>query len=115
MTYFDFWEFEPTRLWSNATSGRYNNPVIVNNSLKESPYHIQAAGFKKSDITAELKNGDLLHIKGESETYGKKSIDFVLVIPDEVDKETIELTVADGIITITFENKREEAKKIKVK
>ncbi len=115
MTYFDFWEFEPMKTWTNTTATKQKQTFLVDNKLKQSPYYIQAAGFKKSDITAELKHGDLLHIKGESETYGKKSIDFVLVIPNTVDQDTLELTVADGMITITFDDKREEAKKIKVK
>lgn len=115
MTYFDFWEFEPIKTWTNSTTGKQKQTFFIDNKLKQSPYYIQAAGFKKGDITAEIKHGDLLHIKGESETYGKKSLDFVMVIPNNVNKDSIELTVSDGMITITFENKGEETKTIKVK
>ena len=116
MTYFDFFEFEPTKGWANSTYNKIEKKkYLVDNKLSESPYHIQAAGFKKGDITAEIKHGDLLHIKGERSSYGKMTLDFVMVIPNNVDKDTLELTVADGMITITFDDKREEAKKIKVK
>ena len=115
MTYFDFWEFEPIQTWSNTTAKKQKQTFLVDNKLKHSPYYIQAAGFKKGDITAEIKDGSILHIKGERTSYVKMDLDFVMVIPDNVDKETIELTVADGMITITFDDKREETKKIKVK
>jgi len=115
MTYFDFWEFEPIQTWSNTTTKKQKQTFLYDNKLSESPYHILAAGFKKGDITAEIKDGNILHIKGERSSYGKMDLEFFMVIPDNVDKETIELTVADGMITITFDDKREETKKIKVK
>ena len=115
MTYFDFWEFEPIQTWANTTAGKEKQTFLYDNKLSESPYYIQAAGFKKGDITAEIKDGNILHIKGERTSYSKRALDFIMVIPDNVDKETIELTVADGMITITFDDKREETKKIKVK
>jgi len=115
MTYFDFWEFDPIQTWSNTTVKKQKQTFLFDNKLNESPYYIQAAGFKKGDITAEIEHGDLLHIKGERTSYNKMDLDFVMVIPNTVDKDTIELTVADGMITITFDDKREEAKKIKVK
>lgn len=99
---------DPFWAYSSGTS-------FTSASLTNSPYFISAAGFSKDDISVEIKKDNLLHISGNSNKYGEKRIDTVLTIPENIHRDSIEVSVADGIITIKFEYKKEEVKKIKVK
>jgi HSP20 family molecular chaperone IbpA len=120
MTYFDFTDFTkfPIKTYSSITTSggkKITFPTTIHNGLKQSPVYYPAAGFAKDKITAEIKNGDTLHIRGETNKYDYLVLDVSYVIPDNIDKDSIEISVNDGMITITFDEKREEAKKIKVK
>ena len=111
MTLFDFWDLENNRFFS----GNNINKTFVDYSLKNSPAYFNAAGFTSSDIKAEIKNGNILHISGSSEKYGVKMLELAVFIPKDVDQKSIELKVENGMIAVTFEHKREESKTIKVK
>lgn len=113
MTYFDFMDFEPVRFISNNSFNRKS--FIGTPKLIDSPIHIEAAGFSKQDITAEIKHGDLLHIKCHSDKYGNRSFEQVVHISDKVDKKSIEVSVENGMITIEFKHKEKESLSIKVK
>lgn len=109
MTYFDFMDFEPVKFISN------NTRVTLGQKLNASPVYIEAPGFSKEDISAEIIGRDLLRITGQSDNYGSREFEQSVFIPENVDTESIEVKVGNGMIAITFEDKREETKKIKVK
>lgn len=113
MTYFDFMDFEPVRFISNSSFNRKN--MSVGPKLTESPIHIEAAGFCKNDITAEIKNGEFLLVKGETSKYDNRKFEQLIFIPEKVDKKSIEVTVENGMITIDFKHKEKESLNIKVK
>ena len=112
MTYFDFLDFEPVKFISTNSNSKN---IYSAKKLTESPTYIEVPGFESSDIDAEIKHGDLLHIKGATDKYGKRNFDQVLVIPASVDKDSINITVGNGMITIEFTDKKKESRKIKVK
>ena len=112
MTYFDFMDFEPVRFISSNSN---NRKILSASKLTESPTYVEAPGFESSDIEAEIKHGDLLHIKGNTDKYGKRSFEQVLVISESIDKDSINMTVGNGVITIEFTDKKKESRKIKVK
>lgn len=119
MTYFDFTEFTktPLKLYSSGTrvDGSTISSTYSVSSLENSPAYIPAAGFSKSDISAEIKSERFLLITGKTENFNGRHIDLMYTLPENTDLNSIEVTVTDGMITITFENKKEETKKIKVK
>ena len=120
MTYFDFTDFtrKPSRIKyidSLATSSSSSSWVMTVEGLSTSPHYIDAAGFSKEDVSAEVVCGNSLYIKCRTKNYGERSSDITLSIPENVDTDTIEVSINDGVITITFDEKRKEAKKIKVK
>lgn len=113
MTYFDFLEFEP---YGFISSNKTNSTSIATApKLTDSPIHIEAPGFTKSDITAEIKGGNILLIKGESNKYGDRKFKQTISISERVDKKSIEVTIDNGMITIDFKHKEEESRSIKVK
>lgn len=109
MTYFDFWDFYGVSPHSNATSSSTNRLTV------SSPYYISAPGYSKSDIIAELKDGNILSISGKSDEYGGINFSKSLYLSKDVDTKTIQLTVKDGMITIEYKLKEEESRKIAVK
>ena len=119
MTYFDFTDFNkvPLKLFSSGTSIKSStiSSSYPNPSLVKSPAYLPVAGFSKSDISVELKSDRFLEITGKTEKFGGRYLDLMYTLPENVDLDSIEVTVADGMITITFDDKREETKKIKVK
>lgn len=113
MTYFDFMDFEPVKFVSNNSFNRRR--ITDGPKLIESPIYIEAPGFSKQDITAEIKNGNLLYLKGESDRYEKRQFEQAIHISEKVDKKSIEVTVDNGMITIEFKHKEKESLSIKVK
>ena len=119
MTYFNFNDFYgiPSKIHSSTSNTTYADLVknSLTASLRNSPTYFNAAGFTSSDIKAEIKNNNILHITGESEKYGTKLIKLAMLVPEDIDQKSIELKVENGMIIVTFEHKREESKTIKVK
>lgn len=109
MTYFDFWDFDRAIPNSTVTSSWLNKLSIL------SPYYIAAPGYSKSDITAELKDGNILKISGKSDNYGGISFKKCLYLSKDLDATTIQLTVKDGMITVEYKIKEEETKKVVIK
>ena len=104
---------------SDISTSRYASPKfnIVRDDAKRTVIEVDVTAYRPEDVTAQIENGKVLHIKGfargsedhQSETkwFAKK---FVL---DNVDEDGVTATIEDGLLTIGLPKLGEE--KIKVK
>lgn len=100
----------------------------INVKESESKYTVEVAapGMCKDDFEVNLTEEGNLHIKMENKRQNKETEDHVylrrefsydkfdqtLILPDDVEKEKISASVADGVLTITLPKLTQEEQKI---
>ena len=97
-----------------GVSPRFN---IVRDDAKRTVIEIDVANYRPEDVTAQIENGNVLHVKGvasgsegnhnETMRFAKK---FVL---DNVDEEGVTATIEDGLLTIGLPKFGEERGKVR--
>ena len=104
---------------SDMTMGRNVSPRfnIVRDDAKRTVIEIDVANYRPEDVTAQIENGNVLHVKGiargsdgnhnETMRFAKK---FVL---DNVDEEGVTATIEDGLLTIGLPKFGEERAKVR--
>lgn len=106
MIYFDFWDMDPKRLTTGSSTATL---------AKSSPFYIHAPGYSKSDIDAELVDGNILIVYGKTNEYGGLQFKKSVYLDKDVDHKTISLTVKDGMISVEYKLLKEEPKKVTIK
>lgn len=104
---------------SDISLSRYVSPKfnIVRDDAKRTVIEVDVTSYRPEDVTAQLENGNVLHIKGiargaggnhtETKRFAKK---FVL---DNVDEEEVTATIEDGLLTIGLPKLGTEKAKVK--
>lgn len=84
----------------------YLNSNYGSFSKKDNKYvaSLCLAGTPKSEIEAEIED-DVLKIKTKQQSY-------VCSLPDDLDKDSASLKYEDGILTISFDGKKKNVKKL---
>lgn len=110
----------------NMQKANTTAPAInVKESLTKYTVELAAPGMRKDDFEVNLnKNGDL-HIKMENKhqseqeehVYLRREFSYAkfeqtLILPDDVNKEKISASVADGVLTIQLPKMQQEEQKI---
>ena len=110
----------------NMQKANTTAPAInVKESLTKYTVELAAPGMRKDDFEVNLnENGDL-HIKMENEhqseqeehVYLRREFSYAkfeqtLILPDDVNKEKISASVADGVLTIQLPKMQQEEQKI---
>ena len=99
--------------------------INVKESLTKYTVELAAPGMRKDDFEVNLnENGDL-HIKMENRhqpeqeehVYLRREFSYAkfeqtLILPDDVNKEKISASVADGVLTIQLPKMQQEEQKI---
>ena len=98
--------------------------INVKESLTKYTVELAAPGMRKDDFEVNLnENGDL-HIKMENKrqpeeehVYLRREFSYAkfeqtLILPDDVNKEKISASVADGVLTIQLPKMQQEEQKI---
>lgn len=111
---------------SNMQKANTTAPAInVKESLTQYTVELAAPGMRKEDFEVNLnENGDL-HIKMEGKhqpeeekhVYLRREFSYArfeqtLILPDDVNKEKISASVADGVLTIHLPKIQQEEQKI---
>ena len=98
----------------------------VNKENNSFTIKIALPGFSKEDISIEIEEGGTswgemfypipyLHLKGENETYSTSSY---LSLPEQefdTSNDSIELSLLNGILTLTLKRGKRKSEKLKVK
>ena len=104
---------------SDMTIGSGVSPTfnIVRDDVKRTVIEIDVASYRPEDVTAQIENGKVLHVKGvargsegshsETKAFEKK---FVV---DNVDEEGVTATIEDGLLTIGLPKLSGGDKKVK--
>lgn len=110
----------------NMQKANTTAPAInVKESLTKYTVELAAPGMRKDDFEVNLnENGDL-HIKMENKhqteqeehVYLRREFSYAkfeqtLILPDDVNKEKISASVADGVLTIQLPKMQQEEQKI---
>ena len=110
----------------NMQKANTTAPAInVKESLTKYTVELAAPGMRKDDFEVNLnENGDL-HIKMETKhqpeqeehVYLRREFSYAkfeqtLILPDDVNKEKISASVADGVLTIQLPKMQQEEQKI---
>ena len=110
----------------NMQKANTTAPAInVKESLTKYTVELAAPGMRKDDFEVNLnENGDL-HIKMENknqpeqeeQVYLRREFSYAkfeqtLILPDDVNKEKISASVADGVLTIQLPKMQQEEQKI---
>lgn len=110
----------------NIQKANTTAPAInVKESLTKYTVELAAPGMRKDDFEVNLnENGDL-HIKMENKhqleqeehVYLRREFSYAkfeqtLILPDDVNKEKISASVADGVLTIQLPKMQQEEQKI---
>jgi len=110
----------------NMQKANTTAPAInVKESLTKYTVELAAPGMRKEDFEVNLnENGDL-HIKMENQhepekeehVYLRREFSYAkfeqtLILPDDVNKEKISASVADGVLTIQLPKMQQEEQKI---
>ena len=110
----------------NMQKANTTAPAInVKESLTKYTVELAAPGMRKDDFEVNLnENGDL-HIKmeykrqpeQEEHVYLRREVSYAkfeqtLILPDDVNKEKISASVADGVLTIQLPKMQKEEQKV---
>ena len=110
----------------NMQKANTTAPAInVKESLTKYTVELAAPGMRKDDFEVNLnENGDL-HIKMENKSqpeqeehvYLRREFSYAkfeqtLILPDDVNKEKISASVADGVLTIQLPKMQQEEQKV---
>ena len=110
----------------NMTKANATAPAInVKESVSKYTVEVAAPGMRKEDFQVNLNEDGDLHIKMENQhqdnseehVYLRREFSYAkfeqtLLLPDDVDKEKISASVADGVLTISLPKIVKEEQKI---
>ena len=110
----------------NMTKANATAPAInVKESVSKYTVEVAAPGMRKEDFQVNLNEDGDLHIKmenkhqdnNEEHVYLRREFSYAkfeqtLLLPDDVDKEKISASVADGVLTISLPKIVKEEQKI---
>ncbi len=99
--------------------------INVKESLSQYTVEVAAPGMRKEDFEVNITEEGNLHIKMENKRqenseenvylrreFSYAKFDQTLILPDDVDKEKISASVADGVLTVGLPKMTHEEQKI---
>ena len=111
----------------NMPKANTTAPAInVKESQTQYTVEVAAAGMRKEDFDVNLTEEGYLHIKmenkretadSEEQVYLRREFSYAkfdqtLILPDDVDKEKISASVADGVLTVVLPKMTQEEQKV---
>jgi molecular chaperone IbpA len=109
-----FMKYEPMGWRKTTTTYSYPSYTIDEDSIT-----LIVPGYSQDELNIEIENNSLkisAEIKSEDETFYKRSFETSFKIKD-LDKDKVEASLVNGILTIDFESTKPEkiTKKIEIK
>lgn len=105
---------------SDASMSRYVSPKfnVIRDDTKRTVIEIDVTVYRPEDVTAQIENGNVLHIKGAAKgSEGKHGITKrfakTFVLGDDVDEEGVTATIEDGLLTIGLPKLGSEKARVK--